>query len=848
MYQEGRLGIAPNSTLAFEFIAPQGTGVPRILREPAREVPFRNAPGLWRFACDLIGNMPALRSLRVLRRHWKLAAIAFFSLSIALCLGVVSLSLSNTFLLLPPAAPEPDRLAMIYSRAESNAPDQFSWPDYLFYRAHNHVFTDIAAAPNSISLVAEQKDDGRTVKLAARPVSDNYFAVMGLRPWLGRFFTPGENGSGGSLAVMTFQCWRRLGADPKIIGKVIAGNTIVGIAPKEFTGSFYGLNGDLLTTLNRETVEGGRDRRQVFLLARMRPEIQRPQAQAEMAALASQLAASDPKNNKNRTAVVTRATMLPPDGAQGAQLALGVLLAVVLLVLLIACANVANLLLAIAVGRRQEASIKMALGAPRGRLIREFLRESALLCGVSGLAGFGMAAAVAHYFSDFTYSVPIYGAFSFGMDLRLDATVAAFTALLVLIAIAATGIAPALYASSPHVSQVLGGETAVGGTRKTFRRSALAVAQVAICTVVLIGMGLCQQSLYNLRHVDVGFSARNLVAAQVYGRSMGYTGARAKAFYEDLRKRVSALPGVEAATLAADLPLFGGSSEEIRNPRDGKTISVSHTVVDAHYFSAIGAPLLAGRGFLAGDGAGAPPVTVVNQRLAGMFWPGESPVGRQVSVGDPARVVMVVGVVANSKYDDLDEAPQPFLFFPLGQNDVDAVNVIARTGGDPALWSAAMGRAMRDMNVPALWAPVTFDNWMNLTIFQQRAVAACVAGLSALALLLAAVGLFGAISYSVSERKKELGIRVALGARPPQLMGMILRQTLRIASVGLAIGIALGVGVTALVRSELYQIAPVEWVVLLGVSVGVLAVAAAVAWASARPWIRVSPMEAVRHA
>ncbi len=790
---------------------------------------------------------PALRSFRVLRRHWKLTAIALFSLSVAMALGVVSLSISNTFLLLPPAAAEPDRLAMIYSRADSADIEEFSWPDYQFYRANNHVFTDIAAAPNSISLVAEQKDDGRTVKLVARPVSDNYFSVMGIRPWLGRFFAPGEDRSSTALAVMTWQCWRRLGSDPKIIGRIVAGNTIIGVAPREFTGSFYGLNGDLLTSLGRDTTSAGRDRRQVFLLARLRPGVGREQAQSEMTALAAQLAAAYPKEDAHRTASVTRATLLPPNGARAALVATGILLAVVLLVLLIACANVANLLLAVAVGRRQEASIKIALGASRPRLIREFLRESVLLCAASGAIGFGIAAALARYFSDFTYSVPIYGAFSFGLDLRLDATVAGFTAVLVSIAIAATGVAPALYASSPHVAQVLGGEIVVGGTRKTFRRNVLVVAQVAICTLVLVGMGLCEQSLYNLRHVDLGFSARNLIASQVYLRSMGYSGLRAREFYEQLRSRVSALPGVQAVTLAADLPLFGGTSEDVLNPRDGKKISVSHTVVDENYFATLQAPLLAGRGFGAADRDGSPAVAVVNRRMAELFWPGENPVGKKIGVGEPVRTMTVVGMVADSKYDDLDETPQPFLFYALSQNEVDQVNVIARTGGSPASWSGAMAGVLREMKVPALWAPVSFDNWMNLTLFQERAIAACVEGLAALGLLLALVGLFGAISWSVSERKKELGIRVALGARPPQLLGMILRQTLAVAGVGLAIGLVLGMGATEVVRSQLYGIGVVEWPVLLAVCAAMLALFAIVAWASARPWIRVSPMEAVRH-
>jgi len=796
----------------------------------------------------MVSAIRSLRSsLRVLIKHWMLSAIAVFSLSIAMALGVLSLSISNTFLVLSPAAPEPDRLVMIYSRGDSADIDQISYADYKYLRAHNHVFTDIAAAPNSIGLTADS-DDGKTEKFVNRPVSDNYFAVLGIRPWLGRFFAPGEDSPAKPIAVMTWHCWKRLGSDPKIIGKSVGGSTIIGIAPREFTGSFYGLNGDLLVSLGRDANSDRHDPRQFFLLARLRPGVSKQKAQAELTALSSQLAANNPTQDAHRTVILTRATLLPPDGIQPALLATGILLAVVLLVLLIACANVANLLLAIAVGRRQETSIKLALGAPRARLIREFLRESALLCIVGGAIGYAVAAAIIVRFSDFTYSIPIYGAISFGLNLRLDGTVAAFTAALILIAILATGVAPALYTSSPNVAQVLSGEIVVGGTRRNLRRSLLVIAQVAVCTLVLIGMGLCQRSLYNLRHVDPGFSARNLIATTLYPKTMGYTDLRAREFNANVRTRIAALPGVESVTLAADLPLLGGRNGQAELPAGGKKIPVSHTIVDTNYFTTLGIRILEGRVFDSRDREGSPAAAVINRRMADMLWPGEDPLGKQIEADDPPRPLTVIGIVANGRYEDLDEEPQPFMYYALAQNDQPEINVIARTHGDPKLWSDPISGVLRGQGLPFFWTPVTLENWMNLTLFQERAVAAAVAGLSALGLLLAVIGLFGAISYSVSERKKELGIRVALGARPPQLLTMVLCQTARISGVGIALGILLGIGVTAAVRSELYNIANVEWTVLLAVGAGMLLVSLLVAWLSARPWLRVSPMEAVRHA
>ena len=381
------------------------------------------------------------RSTRILLKHWKLTAIAVFSLSIAMALGVISLSVSNTFLLLPPAAPEPDRLVKIYTRTPTEPIGAVSYPDYKYYRENNHVFTDIAAAPNSIQ-VNTSNDGNREIKVVARPVSDNYFAVMGLRPYLGRLFAPGDDSVAKPVAVMTYSCWKRLGSDPNISGKEIAGYTIVGVTPREFTGSFFGFNGDLLTSLPRsDPAFTKRDDRGVVLVARLKPGVSRRQAQADMAALSGQLASAFPKEDKDVAAVVTRATLLPPSDPDVA-IGFAILIGFVLLVLLIACANVANLLLAVAVGKRQEAAIKLAIGAPRGRLIREFLMESTLICAASAALGYAAAAALIARFSDFSFDLPMLGTYSVQLTLRLDATVVGLTIALMLLAIFATGLAP----------------------------------------------------------------------------------------------------------------------------------------------------------------------------------------------------------------------------------------------------------------------------------------------------------------------------------------------------------------------------------------------------------------------
>lgn len=796
--------------------------------------------------------IPVLPSLRVLRRQWKLAAIAVFSLAIAVALGVVGLSVTNTILILPPAAPEPNRLVAINGRAPGKAIDQVSYPDYAYFRDNNHVFTDVAAAPNSININADLDFEGRSVRVIMRHVSENYFAVLGIRPFLGRMFSSGDDQSNKHIAVMMYSCWKRLGSDRHIVGKVLAGNRIVGVAPREFTGSFYGLDGDLFTPLSQLDDDRAwfaqRDVRRLFLIARLKPGVSRRTAQAEMSALSGRLATTYPKEDKDRTAVVTRATLLPPDLVPNAELMGTILMAFVLLVLLIACANVANLLLAIAVGRRQEAAVKLALGAPRGRLVREFLKESAVLSVAGGVTGFVIAAAVIARFSDWSVDWPGLGAFSFGLNLHLDATVAAFTGLLVLIAGLATGLAPALYASSPSLAQILTGEIVVGGTRKSFRRNALVIVQVAVCTLVLVGMGLCQRNLYNLRHVDLGFSARNLVANTVYMQAEGYDEKRGKELYGMLRRTIAALPGVESVSLAGNLPLLGGDQTPVQIPNEAQTVSVAYAVVDGDYFGTFGIPIPTGRTFNSADREGGVNVVVINHKMANMFWPGKDPLGRTIITGDPVSKYTVVGVAGDGKYLDIYEAPRPFLYFSLSQNYQGQISVIARTKGDPSLWLKPIAQALRGLALKIMIQPVTLQRWMDLTLLTERIAAGCVAVLSGLGLLLAIIGLYGAVSCSVSERKKELGIRVALGARPGQLLQMVLRQTMVIASAGVLLGALLGVGGTVLFRSQFYGIDPVEWTVLLPVGGAMMALSLAIAYLSARPWIRVDPMEAVRHA
>jgi putative ABC transport system permease protein len=561
-----------------------------------------------------------------------------------------------------------------------------------------------------------------------------------------------------------------------------------------------------------------------------------------MEGLSRQLAAAYPKEDRNRTAVVTRSTVIPPDGVASVRLMTGILMAVVLLVLLIACANVASLLLAVAVGRRQETSVKLALGASRNRLISEFLKESVAICVVSGLLGYLTAAVVIAKFSAFSFTFPLYGSFAVALNLHLDARVIALTCALILPAILITGLPPAFYASSQSANQALGGEIVVGGTGQNFRRNLLVIAQIAICTLVCVGMGLCHRSLYNLRHVDTGFSARNLLAVQVV------SDPKTPQVYDTLRLRALTLPGVEAAALASDLPLLMSTAGPVSYPDGSKTVSVGQAVVDANYFDTFKLPLLSGRIFNSFDLEGHPEAIIVNRKMATTFWPGQDPLGKPLTLGEPAHHGVVIGVAADGKYEELSETTRTFLYLALSQHKRDVIYLAARTKADPRLSIEPLSQLLRKQGLVVPLTPFTLESWMNLTLLTERLTAGAATIVSALGLFLACIGLFGSISWSVTERRKEMGIRAALGARPKQLLRMILRQTALVTATGIAAGAILGVGATMLLRSYLFGIGPLEWPVLASVSAGMLAVCLLVASLSANPSTKADAMDAVRHA
>jgi len=807
-------------------------------------------------------------SLRILRKHWKLTSIAVFSLAIGMAAGAVGFSIFNALLLRPPAVPAPERLVSVYTSTPTEAFSGICYDDYKFYRDNNSVFSGLLAFPYSIS-VTPISYGGRVKSGLMNAVSDNYFSVLGVQPILGRTFARGDDDKASALAVLSYPYWKWLGADQKIIGKIVTVDrvqlTIIGVAPKNFVGTIFSDLPDVWyplsidPTLNHQAQDWRADRNNQIrgLIGRLKPGVTRRQALANLQMLSKQLAADYPATDKDRLAALTGTSMLPADSVSSAKIISAIIFAIVGLVLFAAGSNVVNLLLALASARRHEFLVRAAMGATRARLIRELLIDSTLLAAGGGLIGFLLAFLGLRQLMQFKPYVPGFGVLPLTIDFRPDFLVAAATVALVFLAGFATGLVPGVYSSAPNVAGALSGEIAVGGPRKGRIRTTLVVIQVAACTVVLIGVGLCFRSLKNLEQVHLGFSPRNLAILTLDLRANGYSEEQGRNMYARMREASTQIYGVKSVSLADDLPLSGDESNTEQVSVEGSQVSattgqrdagISYMAVDRNYFSTLGIPILAGSAFTAADSPKAPLAIVINHLMAEKYWPGQEPLGKTARLGNGKTIVTVVGVVGDGKYIDIDEPARPFMYFDLNQRYQPVVFLLARTEGNPHQWLAPMSTALQKIDPKLVFQTLTMDDWMNSSLYIPRITLICISAFGGLALILAAVGLYGAVYYSVSERKKELGIRVALGAAPRDLWRMILHQTGVVTAAGVCLGIVGGIIASALVRSLLFGVQPVEWFVFLAVALLMSGMTAVSAYSAARPWVRADPMESVRHA
>jgi predicted permease len=794
--------------------------------------------------------------------------VAALSLGLGIGANTAIFSLVNVALLRPLPVREADRLASVFLTDQRN-PGNLPLSDlnYQDLRDQNEVFTEMAAftfAQLNYSTGAESEQIG------AQVVSGNYFSLLGAEPALGRGFSAEEGTSMVPVTVISYGFWdRRMGKDPHVIGKTLTLNrtpfTIVGVAPRGFAGTLLGGGPDVWVPMAMHDVvqpnfDWYNQRRGLFLFAfgRLKPSVTLEQATANLKTVFARLEQAYPADNKGRSAgaVALLDARLNPNGQGGpviVQIA-AILMAVVGIVLLIACANIANLLLARASRRRKEIAIRLALGASRRRLVRQLLAESLLLAGLGGGLGILLAFWTTSALSGADLPLPI----PVDDTLVIDGRVLGFTAGLALLTGILFGLAPAIQGSRPDVVPVLKNETVPAGTghrglRAVFNmRQALVVAQIALSLLSLVAAGLFVRSLRDAQAIDPGFETEGVLVMTFNLGREGYTPERGQLFFQQVAERASSLPGVQGAAVAQNPPLAGGFLRSVfpegQDTTQQERVLVRVNSVSPGYFATIGTPLLRGRDFTNSDTTGAPSVVVINEVMAEQFWPGQDAIGRRFKFFGDQDFTTVIGIARNAKYGGVAEQPIPFIYQPLRQNYTPAAALHVRAAGNAAALATHVRQTVREIDPTlSVFNVRTLEEQVSQSLQPLRFNVILLTTFGALALLLASIGLYGVANYSVTQRTREIGVRMALGARPSSVLRLVLGHGLVLVGVGLGLGLLLALVATAFVPPDLLlNVNPRDPVTFVSTSVLLAIVAMLASYLPARRATRIDPLIALR--
>jgi predicted permease len=800
--------------------------------------------------------------LRTLARRPAFTAVAVAALALGIGANAAIFSLVDALVLRPPMADAPERVVNVHAVSRDGSGfHAFSYLDYRDYRADNPAFSELAAW--SIEMVSLATGDEARVTVG-QIVSESYFDVFGVEPVAGRFFAAeeGEGLDAHPVAVIGHDLWRTLGGDAGVVGRTIHVNdrafTVLGVAPDGFTGAFGVVAPEIWVPLTMQPLVKPRvdldNRRFVWLevIGRLAPGVSPAEAEAFLDGRYRQLAAANPDDAGEGGIDLGAFGTMPGQIRGGVQAFMAVLMGIVGLLLLVTCVNVAGMLLARGAERRREIGVRLAIGAGRGRLVRQLVTESLLLFAVGGTAG----TLVAHWASRLFLAVDLPIPVPLAVDLGVDPRVLGFTLAVTLVTGLVFGLAPALQATRFDLVSSLKDDAASDGPRRLRLRSALVVAQVAVALLLLIGAGLFLRALDRAASIDPGFRAEDVHLATLDLSLHGYGEETGASFFASLRERLAAMPDVEAASYARMVPLTLSNSTTGFNvpghepPADDSMYPADWNTVGVDYFRAMGIPLVAGRGFSASDRPGSPPVAVVNQTLAERFWPGDSAVGQRIVLGalGSAPEVEVVGVAADVKYRTLGEAPRFYLYVPLAQEHSPRMTLHVRARPGAAGVAGAVREAIRELDgrLPVAEA-TTLERAIGVSLLPQR-VASTVTGIfGVLGLLLVGIGVYGVTAFAVSQRTREFGLRMALGARGADVLGLVLRQGMTLALIGIACGLAGAAAATRLLSSLLFGVSatdPWTFAAAAGVLAGIVVLGSLLpAWRATQ----VDPLRALRY-
>ena len=800
-------------------------------------------------------------AIRTLAGAPSFTLIAIVVLALGIGINATVFGVANAFFLRGLPVPHPETMVRVCSGRYSATP----YRSYVEYRDRNSTLSGLAAFQmQSFGL----RIDGETEHAFGTVVSGEYFSLLGIAPGRGRLLTPSDDVAGAPPAVVvSYPFWtRRFGRAPDAIGRTIALNdqpfTIVGVTPEAFAGMMAPLAGDLWVPLAADALlrpaldpATRLDTISLHLVGRLNPGVDRSRAQAELDTIGRQLRRARGEPDQVPAVTVYEATVLHPEISAPAVAFTAMLMALVGIVLLIVCVNVANLVLARSAGRETELAIRRSLGATRERLIRQLLTEN-LLLAFAGAAG---GVAIAFWCTRLLMALRLPTPVPVALELSIDVRVLAFTMIVAVAAALAFGVLPALTLSKTDLARAVR-STGSDGPRHGRVRAAFLIAQVSMSVLLLISAGLFIRSFRHAQSIDPGFDAEGILTASLDLETRGYSAARGRELIRSLTNRLRAAPEVASVNVVEIVPvtlsnttmyLLRGDDVEPGPGQQPVTPQVNVNAVSPGHFKTLRIGILNGRDLTDADDHRRPRVAIVNETLARRFWPGKNAVGERVRIlGETVttgNVIEIVGVVRDSKYVTVGEAPRPFMYRPLAQAYTPRVTLLVRSAGAPGSVRSAITREVRALDPGlAVFNIATLTEAMSVSLLPAWAAGTLLGALGLLALALAALGIYGVLSFLVRSRTREIGVRIALGARPRVVRTMVMRQALTWTVVGVAIGIALAAVLTRLLEGFLYGISPTDLWTFGGVTLTIALVACVAALIPAVRASRLDPLAALR--